>query len=63
MIPCSVSSEKAHNNFQPTPLEGKEAETLFNKFMKLSKLDVTDLNWMPGSYPEPAGLLPTEEAE
>ena len=63
LIPCSVSSEKAHNNFQPTPLEGKEAEKLFNKFMKLSKLQVTDLNWMPGSYPELAGLLPTEEAE
>ncbi|MDY2770880.1 MAG: CapA family protein [Eubacteriales bacterium] len=63
LIPCSVSSEKAHNNFQPTPLEGKEAEKLFNKFMKLSNLKVTDLNWMPGSYLELAGLLPTEEAE
>lgn len=31
--------------------------------MKLSKLQVTDLNWMPGSYPELTGLLPTEEAE
>ncbi len=31
VIPCSISSVKNRNNFQPTPLEGEEAERVINR--------------------------------
>lgn len=37
MIPCSLSSAKNKNNYQPTPLSGKEKTRVENKFKKYSK--------------------------
>ena len=31
VIPCSISSVKNRNNFQPTPLTGEEAERVINR--------------------------------
>lgn len=36
VIPCSVSSVKKRNNYQPTPLEGSEAERVLNKIKEIS---------------------------
>jgi poly-gamma-glutamate synthesis protein (capsule biosynthesis protein) len=36
VIPCSLSSVSNRNNYQPTPLEGKEAERVMNKIKKYS---------------------------
>lgn len=36
IIPCSISSVGNRNNYQPTPLEGKEAERVINKINKYS---------------------------
>lgn len=36
IIPCSISSVKERNNYQPTPLEGKEKERVLNKIKKNS---------------------------
>lgn len=36
VIPCSISSVQNRNNYQPTPLEGKEAERVINKIKKYS---------------------------
>lgn len=36
IIPCSISSVGNRNNYQPTPLEGKEAERVINKLNKYS---------------------------
>ena len=37
VIPCSISSVKDRNNYQPTPLEGKEKERVLDKIDKYSK--------------------------
>ncbi len=39
IIPCSVSSVKNSNNFQPTPLEGDEYTRVLNKIGKYSSID------------------------
>lgn len=36
IIPCSVSSLKTRNNYQPTPLKGKEAINIINKINRYS---------------------------
>ena len=36
IIPCSISSVKDRNNYQPTPLEGAEAERVLTKLEQLS---------------------------
>ncbi len=36
IIPCSISSVTNRNNYQPTPLEGVEAERVMNKINKYS---------------------------
>ena len=36
IIPCSISSVTNRNNYQPTPLEGKEAERVMEKIKKYS---------------------------
>ncbi len=36
-IPCSISSVKERNNYQPTPLEGSEKERVLDKIAKLSR--------------------------
>ena len=36
VIPCSISSSKVRNNYQPTPLEGKEAERVLQRLKKYS---------------------------
>lgn len=36
IIPCSISSVESRNNYQPTPLEGEEAERIMNKINKYS---------------------------
>ncbi len=37
VIPCSISSVKDRNNYQPTPLKDKEKERVLNKLEKYSK--------------------------
>lgn len=37
VIPCSISSVKNRNNFQPTPAEGEEAERIIDKINACSK--------------------------
>lgn len=37
IIPCSISSEKYRNNYQPTPLEGEEAKRVLNRIKTYSK--------------------------
>ncbi len=37
VIPCSISSVKDRNNYQPTPLEGKEKERVLDKIDEFSK--------------------------
>ncbi len=37
IIPCSISSVKNRNNYQPTPLEGKEKKRVLDKIEKYSK--------------------------
>ena len=37
VIPCSISSVKNRNNYQPTPLEGKEKKRVLDKIEKFSK--------------------------
>ena len=39
IIPCSISSSKSTNNYQPTPLEGEAADKLLDKILKLSSLE------------------------
>jgi poly-gamma-glutamate synthesis protein (capsule biosynthesis protein) len=36
-IPCSISSIKGRNNYQPTPLEGEERDRVLKKINKYSK--------------------------
>lgn len=36
IIPASISSVTERNNYQPTPLEGEEADRVLNKILKLS---------------------------
>jgi poly-gamma-glutamate synthesis protein (capsule biosynthesis protein) len=36
IIPCSISSVKERNNYQPTILEGTEAERVMNKIREIS---------------------------
>ena len=36
IIPCSVSSESGYNNYQPTPLEGEEAERVKGRIEEYS---------------------------
>ncbi|MDD4113818.1 MAG: CapA family protein [Herbinix sp.] len=36
IIPCSISSVTNRNNYQPTPLEGEEAERIMKKIIKYS---------------------------
>jgi hypothetical protein len=36
IIPCSVSSVKTRNNYQPTPLKGKEGESIISKIKNYS---------------------------
>ena len=36
IIPCSVSSESGYNNYQPTPLEGDEAERVRGRIEEYS---------------------------
>lgn len=36
IIPCSISSEYNYNNYQPTPLQGEEAERILNKVKERS---------------------------
>lgn len=38
IIPCSISSVKNKNNYQPTPATGKEAERIIEKVNKYSKV-------------------------
>ncbi len=37
VIPCSISSVENRNNYQPTPLEGEEAERVLERLRKFSK--------------------------
>ena len=37
IIPCSVSSKKSSNNFQPTPSKGSEKERILKRMNKYSK--------------------------
>lgn len=37
IIPCSISSTKSRNNYQPTPLEGDEKERVLNRIKEYSK--------------------------
>ena len=36
IIPCSLSSVSDYNNYQPTPLEGTEAERVLQKIQEYS---------------------------
>ena len=36
IIPCSVSSESGYNNYQPTPLEGDEADRVRGRIEEYS---------------------------
>ena len=36
VIPCSISSEKSRNNYQPTPLSGNEFSRIKEKMIKIS---------------------------
>ena len=36
IIPCSISTVESRNDYQPTPLEGEEAERVINKINKYS---------------------------
>ena len=38
IIPCSLSSERNHNNYQPTPATGSEAERILKKIKDRSEL-------------------------
>ena len=38
IIPCSVSSSRSTNNYQPTPLAGEAADKLLAKILKLSDI-------------------------
>ena len=38
VIPCSISSAKNSNNFQPTPLEGETSARLMRKIARYSRL-------------------------
>jgi len=37
IIPCKITSSSKNNNFQPTPVEGKQAEDIIKKIAKYSK--------------------------
>ena len=37
IIPCSISSEKNRNNYQPTPLKGDEAQRVLDRIKKYSE--------------------------
>ena len=36
IIPCSLSSVADYNNYQPTPLEGEEADRVLQKIQEYS---------------------------
>ena len=38
IIPCSVSSVKHRNNYQPTPVEGDEAKRILQRIEKYSEI-------------------------
>jgi len=37
IIPCSISSSRTSNNYQPTPLEGEESNRVEQKISERSK--------------------------
>ena len=37
IIPCSLSSVPDYNNYQPTPLEGEEADRVLQKIREYSE--------------------------
>ncbi|TYR81404.1 CapA family protein [Priestia megaterium] len=45
VLPFSISSVASRNNYQPTPLQGSEAERVTNKIVSLSAR-ITDSNWL-----------------
>ena len=44
VIPCSISSISANNNYQPTPLSGEAADAVIRKVASLS--NVQAITWM-----------------
>ncbi|WP_156291915.1 CapA family protein [Oceanobacillus salinisoli] len=49
IIPASISSETNRNNYQPTPLEGEEAERVLTKILSLSD-DITENSLSTADY-------------
>lgn len=48
VIPCSISSEKGRNNYQPTPLSGNEFNRVKEKLIKISSgfSGIEDINFI-----------------
>lgn len=57
LIPARVSSNAKQNNLQPVYLEDDEAEKLLGELGRISKLDATEVIWMPDSYEASHGML------
>ena len=58
IIPCLVSGNPKKNDFQPYILAAKEGTALLKKIARYS-INMGSVKWMPGSYPEQIGLVPS----
>lgn len=57
IIPCSVSSEAKKNDYRPTVMSFADGTKLLGLVAKYSNFSDGGFVWLPGSYPEQAGLL------
>ena len=62
VIPCSVSSVKDKNNFQPTPLTGDAARQVLLDIAKYSEADLSQYKWLDSFIGYELGLF-EEESE
>ena len=60
IIPCKVSGNPKKNDFQPYILDAKDGAALLKKIARYSINLGSNVNWMPGSYPEQIGMAPAK---
>ncbi len=59
IIPCRISSVTNKNDYRPTVMGFEEGTALLKAMAKYSNFS-SDFKWLPGCYPEQAGLLGAE---
>ena len=59
IIPCRISSVTNKNDYRPTVMGFEEGVALLKAMAKYSNFS-PDFKWLPGCYPEQAGLLGAE---